>query len=68
MLSEAFFAMVESSLPCHSRMAMCVSRNLWERAQDAKTLMTASTAIDPMPLPTYQRWDDIPVDACIDLK
>jgi hypothetical protein len=26
--------------------------------------MTASTAIDPLPLPTSQPGDDIPVEAC----
>ena len=26
--------------------------------------MTASTDIDPLPLPTSLRWDDIPVEAC----
>ena len=26
--------------------------------------MTASTALDPMPLPTYLRGDDISVEAC----
>jgi hypothetical protein len=26
--------------------------------------MTASTAIDPLPLPTNQPGDDIPVEAC----
>ena len=30
-------------------------------------LWTASTAIDPMPLPTYLRRDDIPVEACQNL-
>ena len=29
---------------------------------------TASTAIDPMPLPTSPRRDDIPVEACFYLR
>ena len=33
-----------------------------------KPIVTASTAIDPMPLPASQRWDDIAVEACIYLE
>jgi len=39
--------------------------NLWEADQRSRNLIvTASTAIDPMPLPTGQRRDDIAVEAC----
>ena len=33
-----------------------------------KPIVTASTAIDPMPLPTSLRRDDIAVEACFNLK
>jgi len=35
-------------------------------AKDNSLNMTASTAIDPLPLPTCQPGDDIPVEACND--
>jgi len=41
------------------------ARNLWEAIQKAKPYITASSGIDPVPLPTSLRRDDIPVEACI---
>ena len=39
--------------------------NLWEAEQRSRNIIeTATTAIDPMPLPTGQRRDDIAVEAC----
>ena len=39
-----------------------------QRFYRQKPKWTASTAIDPKPLPTSPRWDDIPVEACHNLN
>ena len=53
------------SLPCHSCEGMCEGMESMEGGAKGKSLnMTASTAIDPLPLPTNLPRDDIPVEAC----
>ena len=62
---------------CHSCVGKWVGGDLWaagcwEKSMGGGTMKqnpfkTASTAIDPMPLPTSLRRDDIPVEACTSL-
>ena len=53
------------SLPCHSCEGMCEGMESMEGSAKGNSLnMTASTGIDPLPLPTSQPGDDIPVEAC----
>ena len=59
---------------CHSNGGMCVSGNLWaagyririyrRRFKQQIPKWTASTGIDPMPLPTSLRRDDMSVESC----
>jgi len=54
-----------ASRACHSRMGKCVGmESMRGGTKMQKPHGSASTAIDPMPLPTSPRRDDIPVEAC----